>query len=122
VLDQSGELVAALQGITLTPLLPAGTPEPPAGEPAVPAPRPAPEPVSSGPGLRDELVRRLAEVLGTEVSRVDLRLSLREMGLDSIMATQLRRLLSEYTGENVPTAVLLEPTSAERLLSRLSAG
>jgi hypothetical protein len=110
VLSQSGELVAALQGIGLSRF------QQPAEAPVIPAPRPAPEPQA---GPREAFVRRLAEVLGTDVSRVDLRLSLRDMGVDSLTAGQLRRLIGEFTGESVSTSALLEPSSAERLLDRL---
>jgi acyl transferase domain-containing protein len=156
VLSGSGELVAALQGITLSALPGAGDLQ----RTEVPAPRPAPEPTResavrgqsatklvrhpelrghtmaepvptlrgrsvakprSEPDVRGEFVRRLAELLGTEPSRVDLRLSLRDMGFDSIMATQLRRALTELTGETISTADLLKAGSAERLLHGLFA-
>ncbi|HET6708104.1 type I polyketide synthase [Amycolatopsis sp.] len=66
-------------------------------------------------------VRSVAQVLGTTPAAVDLHRSLRDLGLDSIMATQLRRALSAATDHPVTAADLLEPVSADRLLARLTA-
>jgi aryl carrier-like protein len=67
--------------------------------------------------VREVFVRSIAQVLGTTPGAVDLRRSLRDLGLDSIMATQLRRAL----GGRLTAADLLEPVSAAGLLARLTA-
>ncbi|MEU0531449.1 type I polyketide synthase [Amycolatopsis tolypomycina] len=71
--------------------------------------------------VREVFARAVAQVLGTTPGAVDLRRSLRDLGLDSIMATQLRRALAAVTGAPVSAADLLAPVRADELLARLTA-
>lgn len=121
VLSQSGQMVASIQGISLT-RLPVEDVKPDENRIEKLDVVAQPEPVKriEGSDVRLTFTRHVATVLGTIPARVDLHKSLRDMGLDSIMATQLRRLLTESTGVQVSAAHLLEPGSAEHILTRLS--
>ncbi len=123
VLSQSGQMVASLQGISLTRLPAVGADS--SAEPSriekldvVAQPEPATQPADSD--VRLTFTKHVATVLGTVPARVNLHKSLRDMGLDSIMAIQLRRLLNESTGVQVSAANLLGPGSAENLVVRLN--
>ncbi|SFW70727.1 type I polyketide synthase [Amycolatopsis australiensis] len=100
VLHPDGRVAATLDGVEFVPVAAVAAP---AGD------------------VREVFVRSLAQVLGTPPASVDLRRPLRDLGLDSIMATQLRRAVSAATGVSVTAAELLEPVSAEELLARLAA-
>jgi acyl carrier protein len=58
-------------------------------------------------------------MLGTTVDRVDPRRSLRDLGLDSLMATQLRRILHRELGVDLPTSRLLGNESAATIAADL---
>ncbi len=122
VLSQSGQMVASIQGISLTRLPASGTAAPEENRieklDVVAQPEPLQRP--EGVDVRLTFTRHVATVLGTIPARVDLHKSLRDMGLDSIMATQLRRLLNESTGVQLSAAHLLEPGSAEHIVTRIS--
>lgn len=71
----------------------------------------------------DSVANRLfihtATVLGTTVDRVDPRRSLRDLGLDSLMALQLRRILHQELGVEIPASRLLGNTSAAAIAADL---
>ncbi|MDH6144576.1 acyl transferase domain-containing protein [Kitasatospora sp. GP30] len=75
-----------------------------------------PEPVRSA---TERLTVHVATVLGTTVDRVDLRRSLRELGLDSLMAVQLRRTLQQEFGVEIPTGRLLGDDRLSALATEL---
>nr|WP_269432019.1 beta-ketoacyl synthase N-terminal-like domain-containing protein [Saccharothrix sp. ST-888] len=75
-----------------------------------------PQPPSVG---QDAVLARLAAVLGLPVARLDRRRSLREQGLDSIMAVQLRRRLEQECAVPVSADRLLGPESVAELCAAL---
>ncbi|GAA2246451.1 hypothetical protein GCM10010430_30630 [Kitasatospora cystarginea] len=141
LLDLDGAVLAEFSGITLHRV---------DGGSAAPAPVPAPEPLRaadviapgrvppqpsgpseierlvltgepvSAPAGRDALLARAAAVLGLPVARLDRDRSLREQGLDSIMAVQLRRRLERECVVRVSVDRLLGPESAGELCAGLA--
>ncbi|MEY9847848.1 acyl transferase domain-containing protein [Streptacidiphilus sp. BW17] len=127
-------LLAEFQGITML-RLPSRADAParrstavvPAAEPVVPqrpaewARRSEPEPVvPTGSDLpADRLIVHAATVLGTTVERVDPRRPLRDLGLDSLMAVQLRRILERDFGVEVSTSRLLGDESTAAIAAGL---
>jgi hypothetical protein len=71
------------------------------------------------PAGRDAVLARAAAVLGLPLTRLDRRRSLREQGLDSIMAVQLRRRLERECAVRVSADRLLGPESAAELSAGL---
>jgi acyl carrier protein len=80
-----------------------------------------PAPAQRDGGARERLLGHAAAVLGTTADRVDPRRSLRELGLDSLMAVQLRRILQQDTGVEIPTGRLLGDERVAALLADLEA-
>jgi acyl carrier protein len=82
---------------------------------AQPADRPQ-EPGAGGTRAGTPSVSRLfihtARVLGTTVDRVDPRRPLRDLGLDSLMAIQLKNTLRQDLGVEIPASRLLGDESA----------
>ncbi|MGA5711028.1 type I polyketide synthase [Streptomyces cellulosae] len=72
------------------------------------------------PPVADRLIIHTATVLGTTVDRVDPRRPLRDLGLDSLMAVQLRRILKQDFGVEVPTSRLLGDESAAAIAAGLA--
>ncbi|MEX3102066.1 acyl carrier protein [Streptomyces sp. ST1020] len=78
-------------------------------------------PAAHGSGsVADRLYLHAATVLGTTVDRVDPRRSLRDLGLDSLMALQLRRVLRQDLGVELPASRLLGDESAGTLAAGLA--
>jgi len=92
-----------------TPTLPPPTPTP---TPTLPPPTlpllPTPPPTAADPpSASDTLIRHAAQLLGMAAERLDLRRSLHDQGMDSLMAAQLRQRLRADLGREVPLARLL---------------
>ncbi|MGW1199783.1 type I polyketide synthase [Streptomyces sp. NPDC002536] len=75
----------------------------------------------AAPSGAEGVVREAAGLLGLPADRIDRARSLRELGLDSVMATQLRRRLQATHGLEVPVDLLLGADSIEALLGELTA-
>ncbi|MFF9485507.1 type I polyketide synthase [Streptomyces sp. NPDC014676] len=131
-----GHVFADFQGVTLvrspgrsglpgTPGAEDRRPEPVRASIAFPlaeqAPRQEAAPERSHDSLptADRLFIHAATVLGTTVDRVDPRRSLRDLGLDSLMAIQLRRILHQEFGIEVPASRLLGGESAAAIAAAL---
>ncbi len=82
---------------------------------------------SASPGSREALLRSevravAVKVLGLEPSAAfDPRRPLQEMGLDSLMAVELRNALGAATGRALPATLLFDHPSVEALVSYLAA-
>ncbi|MFB7665908.1 type I polyketide synthase [Kitasatospora sp. NPDC056138] len=140
LIDADGGVLAEFSGITLhrltgrtaraaaVPALFGAVPavEPGRVPPQLPAPAGTGRPVTSGqeapqpPAVgQDAVLARVAAVLGLPVARLDRRRSLREQGLDSIMAVQLRRRLEQECAVPVSADRLLGPESVAELCAAL---
>jgi aryl carrier-like protein len=78
----------------------------------VPVPVPVPVPATTTPGRAptpDDVLKQAATVLGLSATRLDPRRPLRTLGLDSLLATELRVRLHRTAGVDI---------SARRLLGR----
>ncbi|WP_206539180.1 acyl carrier protein, partial [Nocardiopsis gilva] len=81
--------------------------------PTVPAPRQAmasPSPAPASPPMArtpDDVLKQVATVLGVSVSRIDQGQPLRALGLDSLLATELRVCLHRSLGIAVSSQRLL---------------
>ncbi|MFJ9641568.1 type I polyketide synthase [Streptomyces sp. NPDC101206] len=117
-----GRVLAEFRGIALTPH----------GEEPVPAPLSAPAAVagttvagtavaSGAPALgAPDVHARIAAVLGTSPERLDRRRPLADLGLDSLMAVQLRRILQVEFGTDIPTRRLLDGETAAGIESAVT--
>ncbi|WP_052442516.1 type I polyketide synthase [Streptacidiphilus neutrinimicus] len=76
----------------------------------------------TGTGGDDGVIRHAAAVLGTTPDRLDLRRPLRDLGLDSLMAVQLSRLLRRDFGVELSTSRLLGDETAAGLAKHLERG
>ncbi|MEU9592056.1 acyltransferase domain-containing protein [Streptomyces sp. NPDC048193] len=109
-----GQPWAAFEGIRLrrAPLV---------GEVPHPAP---PHPRTSGPrsaaDAADTVLRHVALVLGTTVDRLDVRCSLRDLGMDSLLAAELATRLTRSLGRRVRPRTLLTGHDVSRLVEELS--
>ncbi|AUG80608.1 type I polyketide synthase [Kitasatospora sp. MMS16-BH015] len=130
LLAPDGAQLAAFRGIRLRPLAPqlapvtapaaewpSAWPEPAAEQRRPERPwgqRPVAEPEQAGP-----LVVRAARLLGMRAEEVDDRRALRDLGLDSLMASQLRQQLAAECGIEVGAQRLLGPESLAKLRREL---
>ncbi|MCX7571066.1 amino acid adenylation domain-containing protein [Tumebacillus sp. DT12] len=60
----------------------------------------------------DYLQRRLARLLGTPAARLDAEQPLNTLGLDSLMAVEMRNAIMQDAGVNIPVARFLQEVSA----------
>ncbi|MEU0848257.1 acyltransferase domain-containing protein [Streptomyces flaveolus] len=109
-----GEPWAAFEGIRLRRAVPAGeVPHTAPSRPPASGNRPAAD-------TADTVLRLVALVLGTTVDRLDTRCSLRELGMDSLLATELATRLTRALGRRVPPRRLLAERDVSRLVEELS--
>ncbi|MER7715346.1 acyltransferase domain-containing protein [Streptomyces flaveolus] len=109
-----GEPWAAFEGIRLRRAVLAGeTPHPAPSRPPASGDRPAAD-------TADTVLRQVALVLGTTVDRLDARCSLRELGMDSLLATELATRLTRALGRRVHSRRLLAERDVSRLVEELS--
>jgi mycobactin polyketide synthetase MbtD len=90
----------------------AGTPEPATGVPAVEDSRAAETP--------DAVRSQLADVLDVDAATLDLDSSLFDLGVDSLLALDLRKRLKRLTGRTVPLATLLGGITGTDLITEIS--
>ncbi|MFD9903744.1 type I polyketide synthase [Streptomyces sp. NPDC059063] len=108
---------------TPTPATPTTAAPPPTDRPAQPRPSASPpHPHAHHNGAAPTLLAHAAELLGLPVSAIDERRSLRELGLDSLMATQLRQRLHRGHGIEVTAGRLLGAESIASLGRSLDLG
>ena len=86
----------------------------PAACAAVPAPG-----TEHQPDNAELVVAHAAELLGLQPERLDRRRSLRDLGLDSIVAARLRERLRRTTGIELPIARILGQESVDGLTAGL---
>ncbi|MFH8337951.1 type I polyketide synthase [Streptomyces sp. AM6-12] len=89
-------------------------PRPPHAEPPYPHPSP-----TDPAGM---LIAAACEVLGVARADLDVRRSLRDLGLDSLMAVQLRNRLKTGCGVDITAGRLLGGESLERIVRDLAVG
>ncbi|MBC2865170.1 acyl carrier protein [Streptomyces mexicanus] len=70
---------------------------------------------------RQALLDRAADLLGLAPSQVDVRRPLCALGLDSLMAAQLRQRLLADHGIDIPLGRLLAQAPVEEILSDIAA-
>ncbi|MFF0789097.1 type I polyketide synthase [Streptomyces spiralis] len=90
-------------------------PAPPVTAAAAGTADPRPTPTTAA----EALVQRLARVLETPEDQLDRRRPLRDLGLDSLMATQLRAHLRSDWGLELTAGRLLGPESLNRILATI---
>jgi acyl transferase domain-containing protein len=78
------------------------------------------EPAGTSAPDAHRIIAHAATVLGTTADRVDPRRPLRDLGLDSLMAVQLRRVLEQELGVEVPASRLLGRESTAALAAELA--
>ncbi|MFE9428610.1 type I polyketide synthase [Kitasatospora sp. NPDC006697] len=86
----------------------------------VPAEPPAPAAEVSAGTAAQALVRRVAHLLEIPEDRLDHRRPLRDLGLDSLMASQLRTELRSGWGLDLAAGRLLGPESFHRILATIA--
>nr|BAH02268.1 polyketide synthase [Streptomyces platensis] len=102
---------------------PAPQPDPATGRAAGPASGRAAVDGGDGPAELLALVRaHVAVVLGeTTPDSVDPKLTFKQLGFDSVMSVELRNRLSSATGSSLPSTVLFNHPTPDRLARHLSA-
>ena len=73
------------------------------------------------PVLRDALIRHAADVLGVDEEEVPLDQPLKEVGLDSLMAVDLRNIVTRMVGASLPSAVVFDHPTVDGLVEHLLA-
>ncbi|RPF40441.1 acyl transferase domain-containing protein [Streptomyces sp. Ag109_G2-6] len=81
----------------------------------------APEPVTAPADVYRLVVGTVADVLGFHVSRIDPQTGFFQMGMDSLLATQVRKRLENALGLALTTAVMFEHPTVEGLSTHLTA-
>jgi myxalamid-type polyketide synthase MxaB len=71
--------------------------------------------------LESALRKELAKVLETSVDRLDIHASLSSLGLDSLMAIEMRHLVQERIGVDIPITTLIQGPSISELSVELLA-
>jgi acyl carrier protein len=72
------------------------------------------------PLLRDHVRAQAAKVLALNASQVDVNLPLQNLGLDSLMAVELRNLLGTSVGQTLPPTLLFDRPTVMGLTDYLS--
>jgi acyl transferase domain-containing protein/thioesterase domain-containing protein/SAM-dependent methyltransferase/aryl carrier-like protein len=98
----------------------ASSPEPrPSATASAPPPSQKRSPTDWRQRLEETIRRRVAETLGVPASAAELDQPFGEIGLDSLMAVELRNRLSEDLGQRLPATMLLDHPSIAKLLDYL---
>ncbi|AEW95639.1 MULTISPECIES: type I polyketide synthase [Streptomycetaceae] len=116
-------LAARAAAGTLPPLLTGVVP--PTAEPAGSAPEPetAPRPALDPAALHDLVLTTVADVLGFDSpEEVDTEEELVDLGIDSLMAVELRNRLAEATGVQLPASMVYDFPTVDALAERLAEG
>ncbi|MER6386460.1 acyltransferase domain-containing protein [Streptomyces sp. NPDC001250] len=139
VIELQGSLRISLDQAPGTAAAPAGTTVPVPVAAPFPAPRPAPSTVSHalpsaapetapapGPAsddrpMADRVAEQVAAVLRTRVAKLDVNKPLHALGMDSLMATELRKRLENHLGTTVPLTTLARGTTTAGLARALAA-
>ena len=121
-------VLSLYQGVLATagPVTPSPVAAPPPSE--APSPRALLEQLAALPGrrrrmvLRDEVRRRAAVVLDVDdPEQIEVGQPLHDMGLDSLMAVELRNSLRDATGADLPATLLFEQPTVQALVDHLLA-
>lgn len=81
-----------------------------------------PAPVAAGAPTSERVRAELAAVLNLAAASIDLDTSLLDLGVDSLLALDLRKRLHRTTGQKVPLATLLGGITAGELIAGLDGG
>jgi NADPH:quinone reductase-like Zn-dependent oxidoreductase/nucleoside-diphosphate-sugar epimerase len=77
-------------------------------------------PAQRRPALLAEVTARAAQVIGLEAGApLDPRVPLREVGLDSLMAVELRNVLARVVGQPLPATLVFDHPTADALADHL---
>ncbi|MBB3210249.1 acyl transferase domain-containing protein [Rhodopirellula rubra] len=116
--DGSGQLVMTIEGLTLTPIaiLPTGN-KPTADDICETTAGTSPE--RSPAEIREHLHERIAEIMGLELDEVPLAQSLDALGLDSLMAFELRDEMQQDFGIEVPLDLFFEASTLDTFLNQV---
>jgi acyl carrier protein len=73
--------------------------------------------------LREHVRQQTAKVLGlVQAEDVDIHEPLRQLGLDSLMAVELRNLLGKSVGQSLPATLTFDHPTVEALVEHLASG
>jgi NAD(P)-dependent dehydrogenase (short-subunit alcohol dehydrogenase family) len=102
---------------------PAPAPPPRSGQPAALAARLAAMPAAARrPALMAHIAERALQVIGLDAATaVDPRVPLKELGLDSLMAVELRNALARSAGRPLSATVVFDHPTLEALTAHLAA-